>query len=117
VALLAAGGSVLAAWRDGANWTVSAPVAGSVRALGFGGGGSAWLLLGDGRAESTGGPGRPWQALPTVPAGTQVLAPGAGSGYEALAVDRSSLTVWRLDRGAWVPVQQLSVPIQYGSSG
>jgi len=46
-----------------------------------------------------------------------VLAPGAGGGYEALAVDRSSLTVWRLDRGAWVPVQQLTVPIQYGSSG
>jgi len=117
VALLAAGGSVLAAWRDGARWTVSAPVAGSVHALGFGGGGSSWLLLGDGRAESTGGPGRPWEALPAVPAGTQVLAPGAGGGYEALAVDRASLTVWRLDRETWVPVQQLTVPIQSGSSG
>jgi len=117
VALLAAGGSVLAAWRDGAHWTVSAPVAGSVRALGFGGGGSAWLLLGDGRAESTGGPGRPWQALPPVPAGTQVLAPGADGGYEALAVDRARLAVWRLERGSWVRVQQLTVPIQYGSSG
>lgn len=118
VALLAAGSSVLAAWRDGARWTVSAPVAaGSVRAFGFGGGGSAWLLRGDGRAESIGGAGRSWQALPPVPAGTQVLAPGAGGGYEALAVDRSRLTVWRLDRGAWVRAQQLTVPIQYGSSG
>jgi hypothetical protein len=117
VALLAAGGSVLAAWRDGARWTVSAPVAGSVRAFGFGGGGSAWLLLGDGRALSIDGAGGSWETLPSVPAGTQVLAPEAGGGYEALAVKRSSLTVWRLERGSWVQVQQLTVPIQYGSSG
>jgi hypothetical protein len=122
-ALLAAGGSVLAAWRDGARWTVSAPVAaGRVRAFGFGGGGSAWLLRGDGGAESIGGAGGSWQALPPVPAGTQVLAPAtagspAAGGYEALAVDRARLTVWRLDRGAWVRGQQLAVPIQYGSSG
>jgi hypothetical protein len=121
VALLTAGGSVLAAWRDGTRWTVSAPVsalvaAGSVRAFGFGDGGSAWLVLGGGRAEIIGGVGQSWQALPSVPAGTQVLAPGAG-GYEALAVSGSRLTVWRLDRGAWVKAQQLSVPIQYGSSG
>ena len=121
VALLAAGGSVLAAWRDGTRWTVSAPVsalvaAGGVRAFGFGGGGSAWLLLGGGRAESIGGAGQSWQALPSVPAGTQVLAPGAG-GYEALAVSGSRLTVWRLDRGAWVKAQEVNVPIQYGSSG
>jgi hypothetical protein len=118
VALLAAGGSVLAAWRDGARWTVSAPVAaGRVRAFGFGADGSAWLLLGDGRALSIDGAGRSWEALPSVPAGTQVLAPGAGGGYEALAVRRSSLTVWRLERGAWVQAQQIRVPIQYGSSG
>jgi hypothetical protein len=118
VALLAAGGSVLAAWRDGARWTVSAPVAaGRVRALGFGGGGSAWLLLGGGRAESIAGAGQPWQALAPVPAGTQVLAPEAGGGYEALAVDRARLTVWRQERGSWVQVQQMTVPIQYGSSG
>jgi hypothetical protein len=118
VALLAAGGSVLAAWRDGTRWTVSAPVAaGVVRAFGFGGGGSAWLLLGGGRAESIGGTGHPWQALPAVPAGTQVLAPGAGGGYEALAVGGSRLTIWQLDGQSWVRAQQLTVPIQYGSSG
>ncbi len=118
VALLAAGGSVLAAWRDGARWTVSAPVAaGRVRALGFGGGGSAWLLLGGGRAESIAGAGSSWQMLPPAPAGTQVLAPADGGGYEALAVDRARLTVWRLERGSWVQVQQMTVPIQYGSSG
>jgi len=117
VALLAAGGRVLAAWRAGTRWTVSAPVAGSVRAFGFGGGGSAWLLLGGGRAESIGGAGRSWQALPSVPAGTQVLAPEDGGGYEALAVGGARLTVWRLEQGSWVREQQVTVPIQYGSSG
>jgi hypothetical protein len=128
VALLAAGetpaglrpsgGSVLAAWRDGARWTVSAPVAaGRVRAFGFGGDGSAWLLLGDGRALSIDGAGGSWGTLPSVPAGTQVLAPDAGGGYEALAVDRARLTVWRMGRGTWVQGQQITVPIQYGSSG
>ena len=118
VALLGAGDSVLAAWRDGARWTVSAPVAtGSVRALGFGGGGSAWLLLGGGRAESIGGAGSSWQPLPPVPAGTQVLGPGTGGGYEALAADRARLTVWRLAGRSWTRSQQIGVPIQYGSSG
>jgi hypothetical protein len=132
VALLAAGTSVLAAWQDGARWTVSAPVAaGSVRALGFGGG-RAWLLLANGRAESIGGAGSSWQPLPPVPAGTQVLVPAgtqvlvpagtqvpvpAGGSYEALAVDRARLTVWRLVQRSWVMTQQLTVPIQNGSSG
>jgi hypothetical protein len=142
VALLAAGTSVLAAWQDGARWTVSAPVAaGSVRALGFGGG-RAWLLLGGGRAESIGAAGSSWQPLPPVPAGTQVLVPagtqavapagtqvpgpagtqvrgpaGSGGSYEALAVDRNRLTVWRLAQRSWLKTQQLTVPIQYGSSG
>lgn len=116
VALLGAGDSMLAAWRDGARWTVSAPVAaGSVRALGFGGGGSAWLLLGGGRAESIGGAGSSWQPLPPVPAGTQVLVPAGG--YEALAADRARLTVWRLAGRSWTRSQQISVPIQYDSSG
>ena len=118
MALLAAGNSVLAAWRDGARWTVSAPVAaGSVRALGFGGSGSAWLLLGGGRAEGTGGAGSSWHPLPSVPAGTQVLVPDTGGGYEALAADRARLTVWRLAGPSWVRSQQIMVPIQYGSSG
>jgi hypothetical protein len=121
------GNSLLAAWWDGTRWTVSAPVtAAGVRALGFGPGGSAWLLLGGGRAETIAGTaGSTWQALPPVPAGTAVLAPpgtgtpvpGAGGSYDALAVAGSGLTVWRLARGAWGKVQQISVPVQYGSSG
>ena len=97
-----------------------------VRALGFGPGGSAWLLLGGGRAETiAGAAGSAWRPLPPVPAGTEVLvppgtgtlAPGTGGSYDALAVAGSRLTVWRLARGAWAKVQQITVPVQYGSSG
>ena len=133
-ALLAAGNSLLAAWWNGTRWTVSDPVAaGPLRALGFGAGGSAWLLLGGGRAETIGGPGGSWQALPPVPSGTRTLAPPGtmtlaapitgpgtatgGDGYDALAVSGSKLTVWRLVQGAWAKVQLITVPIVYGSSG
>ena len=53
-ALLLAGTDLLAAWRDGTRWTVSAPVpaAGGVVASGFGPGGGVWVLLGGGRAET-----------------------------------------------------------------
>ncbi len=130
VALLAAGYSLLAAWWNGTRWTVSDPLAAStVRALGFGAGGSAWLLLGGGRAETIGGAGGSWQALPPVPPGTATLAPpgtatlappdtsSAGGSYDALAVSGSKLTVWRLAQGAWAKVQLITVPIVYGSSG
>ena len=63
------------------------------------------------------GPGQSWRALPPVPAGTATLAPGTGGGYDALAVSRSKLTVWRLAASAWAKVQVINVPIQYGSSG
>jgi hypothetical protein len=121
VALLAAGDSLLAAWWNGTRWTVSAPVtSGTVRALGFGPGGSAWLLLTGGRAEAIAGPGASWRALPQVPTGTATLAPGPsspGGSYDALAVAGSKLTVWRLTQGAWAKAQLISVPIEYGSSG
>ena len=75
---LPGGNSLLAAWWDGTRWTVSAPVtADGVRALGFGPGGSAWLLPGGGRAETIAGTaGSAWRALPPVPPGTGTLAPG-----------------------------------------
>jgi len=118
MALLAAGTSVRAAWWNGTRWTVSDPLAaGTVRALGFGAGGSAWLLLGDGRAETIGGAGGSWQALPPAPPGTATLAQGTGGAYDALAVSGSKLTVWRLARSAWAKVQLITVPIEYGSSG
>jgi hypothetical protein len=118
VALLAAGNDLLAAWSDGGRWTVSGPVAAAptgVSASGFGADGSVWVLLGAGRAETISGAGAAWQALPSVPARTATLAPGAG-GYDALAVSGSKLTVWQLTAGAWAKVQVISVPIAYGSS-
>ena len=126
VALLATGNSLLAAWWNGTRWTVSAPVtADTVQALGFGADGSAWLLLGGGRVETIAGTGGLWQALPAVPSGTMTLAPpgtatlapGTGGAYDALAVSGAKLTVWRLAQGAWAKVQQITVPIVYGSSG
>jgi hypothetical protein len=123
-ALLLAGGDLLAAWSDGATWTVSAPLAAAadgpgVSASGFGPDASVWVLLSGGRAETIGAPGASWRALPAVPAGTGTLAPGSGSGssYDALAVAGSRLTVWRLAAGAWTKVQVINVPITYGSSG
>ena len=89
-----------------------------MRASGFGPGGSVWVLLGGGRAETIGGPGSAWRALPALPAGVATLAPGPGSGgYDALAVSGSRLTVWRLAGTAWAKVQVINVPIEYGSSG
>jgi hypothetical protein len=119
-ALLLAGGHLLAAWSNGTQWTVSAPVAGSgVSASGFGPGGNVWLLFGDGRAETITGAGGSWQALPRVPTGTQVLAGGGtGGGYDALAASGTRLTVWRLAPAGtvWAKIQVINVPIQYGSS-
>jgi len=119
MALLAAGTSLFAAWRAGTRWTVSGPVtADGVRALGFGPGGSAWLLPDRGRPETVAGAAdKTWRPLPPGPAGTQVLAPGTGGSYDALAVAGSRLTVWRLAGGAWARAQQITVPVQYGSSG
>ncbi len=113
------GTSLFAAWWDGTRWTVSAPVrAGGVRALGFGPDGSAWLLPDRGPPEAVAGvAGSTWRPLPPAPPGTGTLAPGTGGSYDALAVAGSRLTVWRLAQGAWARAQQITVPIQYGSSG
>ena len=130
-----AGNSLLAAWWDRARWTVSDPVAaGTLRALGFGAGGSAWALLGGGRAETIGGAGRLVAGAAARAAGHRrrsrrraqrwAVATGGATGgataagsYEALAVSGSRLTVWRLAQQAWAKVQLITVPIQYGSSG
>jgi hypothetical protein len=116
---LPGGTSLLAAWRDGTRWTVSAPVtADGVRAIGFGPGGSAWLLPDRGRPETVAGAaGSTWRSLPPAPPGTGTLAPGTGGSYDALAVAGSRLTAWRLAGGTWAKVQQITVPVQYGSSG
>ena len=132
VALLLAGTQLIAAWSTGSGWSTSGVLSGvaGVRAVGFGAGGSAWVLLAGGRAETIGGPGNGWRGLPAVPAGTVTLAPGSngpgasgstgssGGSFDALAVAGSRLTVWQAGPGAavWTKAQVITVPIEYGSS-
>ena len=115
-ALLTAGTTLFAAWYDAGRWTVSAPLTGAGQpvASGFGAAGSAWVLLSGGRAETIGGPGSAWRALPKAPTGTAVLAPGTPN--EALAVSGTTATIWRLGAGAWTKAQTIKVPVQPGSS-
>ena len=89
------------------------------------------MLLGGGRAETIGGPGRlvagaaagaagHRDARAARPSGVHTKAAGratAAGSYDALAVSGSRLTVWQLAQQAWAKVQLITVPIQYGSSG
>jgi hypothetical protein len=128
--------SLLAAWTTGAGagiagtlprWILAPPLpldGAWVRAAGFGAGGALWLMLAGGPAGTAGaqtisGPGGPWHALPTLPAGTAALAIGSAGQFDALVTRGSTLTGWRLDPGStqWHSAQSINVPIQYGSSG
>jgi hypothetical protein len=126
-ALLAAGSgakaTVLAAWAgSGAGRWVLSPVlrahGGHVVSASLGPGGSVALVLPGGRGETLSGPGGSWRKLPALPAGTQVLAPGASGAIEALAAHRSVMTVWSHTTASagWARQQVTKVPILYGSS-
>ena len=82
-------------------------------------GGTLAVITTSGRAAVMTAPDQGWQTLPKLPARTVTLAPGGGTGVEALTVNLATLTVWRLapGRAAWQQVQQIKVPIQYGTSG
>ena len=114
---------LLAAWSTdgGVHWSLSQPLPlgkAKVAAASFGPSGAAALMLTGNQARTITGAARPWQPLPTLPAGTATLAPGAKGGWEALAVHRAKLTVWQLAPGAhtWAATQAITVPIQFGSS-
>jgi hypothetical protein len=125
-ALLAVGSktavTVLAAWATGGGpgrWMLSPLLrthGRGVLSASLGAGGSVALVLSGGQGETLTGPGGSWQQLPVLPAGTQVLAPAAGSKIEALAADRSALTVWARSPAGWAREQGINVPIQYGTS-
>jgi hypothetical protein len=136
-ALLQAGPELLATWWNGTQWSQPQVLAnaGTVRASGFGPGGStAWVLLSGGRAATViFGDNGGWSELPRVPSQTAVLAAAdAGSvkrtaavptggtrppgSWEALAVSGSRLTVWSLEAASWSKTQVIYVPIKYGSS-
>jgi hypothetical protein len=126
-ALLEAGtgptGSLLAAWSadGGSHWAMSPPFhmnnAAPISAS-FGPGNTAAVVLTGNRGETIAGPGAAWRSLPTPPPGTATLAPGPNARFDALAVDRTVLTVWQLAPGSasWVKTQTIKVPVQFGSS-
>ncbi len=116
--------SVLAAWSadGGSRWVLSPPLSlggAAVTTASFGPAGAATIILNGRRAQVITGADAGWRALPALPAGTAVIAPGPEGGFDALAVQRTRLTVWRLGLGsaAWRAVQVITVPIQFGSSG
>jgi len=68
-------------------------------------------------AYAVGPRGGAWTALPALPRGTVDVVATARGGYQALAVERTTLVVFdEVGRGAWRPVQRLVVPLVLGSS-
>jgi hypothetical protein len=127
-ALLEAGtdpaGSLLVAWSadGGSHWALSPPFrmnGATPISASFGPGNTAALLLSGNRGETLAGPGASWRPLPALPPGTATLTTGPAGGLDALAVDRTILTVWQLAPGsaAWARTQTIKVPVQFGSSG
>jgi hypothetical protein len=64
------------------------------------------------------GPGRGWRDLPAPPNSTATVAFLPGGTVDALAVNRTILTVWALSPGTstWAKAQVLGVPVRLGSS-
>jgi hypothetical protein len=128
VALLQVGAgptaSLITAWstRGGGGWVLSSQVrlgGAMLTSASFGPGGAVAIILNGKHAETISGPSHPWSPLPALPPGTATLTPGPMSGFSALAVHRTKLTVWQLGDGtaAWRVTQVVKVPIQFGSSG
>ncbi|MGA3351819.1 MAG: hypothetical protein ABSD85_01375 [Acidimicrobiales bacterium] len=66
------------------------------------------------------GPGeRAWTELHRLPPRTAAVCFEEGGRIDALAVDHSQLTIYRLAKSGsdWQRAQEMQVPIQYGSSG
>jgi hypothetical protein len=115
--------SLLAAWTDGngGHWALSPPLrlnGAKLTSASPGPRGTTAIVLNGNRGQAIAGPGTSWQPLPALPAGTATLAPGPAGGLDALAVHRTTLTVWHLAPGsaAWHTTQTINVPIQFGSS-
>lgn len=127
IALLTAGtgpaASLLAAWSSdgGRHWALSPSLrlnGAALSSASFGPEDTAAIMLDGSRGQAVAGPGIPWRALPALPPGTATLAASAAGRWDALAVNRTKLTVWQLAPGsaAWAKAQIINVPIQFGSS-
>ncbi len=115
---------LMAAWSadGGMHWALSQPfrLDGATVAAASGGPGNATaVMLTGGRAAFITGPGSSWTVLPPLPPGTAVLASGTAGGWAALAVHRTTLTVWQGAAGSrrWTSTQVIKVPVPFGSSG
>jgi hypothetical protein len=119
--------SLVAAWTTdgGVKWSISSVLGlGSRRVLSIGPEGRLGLFVlasltsASDSVEIVSGPGGSWRGLPPVPASTQTLVFGPTGTADALAVDDTLLTDWKLTRGAtrWVHAQVLNVQIAFGSS-
>ena len=110
---------------DGATWSVWAPFAATrpVLATSVTSTGGFIVLLGAGGSgpgtseAAVAEPGQAWSVLATPPIGTALLSSGAGDGaIEALVPSGSHLQVDRLGAAGWQRVQDVPVPIQFGST-
>jgi len=127
VALLQAGtgnaASLVVAWSaSGGRWSLSQPLPlrnATLSSAAFGQTGAVAVTMTAGSAALIDSGARTWKGLPHVPFGTDALASLAGGEVDAFAVDRSTLTVWKLTPAGnkWERLQSMTVPIQYGSSG
>lgn len=113
---------LVAAWSGsaGTGWSVSPLLrtgGHAVTATSLGPGPTVAVITADARAAVLSG--EHWRLLPALPPSVAAIVPGADGAVDALAVHRSTLTVWRLAslRGHWTTEQVITVPIQYGSSG
>jgi hypothetical protein len=115
--------TLLGAWSPGnGRWALSSslPLGGSqVASMSAGPQGAIGVVLNGRAGVILTEPSASWQWLPFLPAGTQALALGPRAQVNALAVHRTSLTVWQLGPGttAWRVTQAINVPVQFGSSG
>jgi hypothetical protein len=127
VALLETGtgpsASLLAAWSadNGGHWTLSPALAvhrASLASASFGPAGTVAVMTTGGRADVITSTDKSWHALPALPAGTATLALGTSGRVDALAVHGSTLIISELPPvgTTWTKLQQINVPIQYGSS-
>ncbi len=115
--------TLLAAWSadNGSHWALSPPFrlnGAKLTAASPGPRGTTAIILNGNRGQAIAGPGTSWQPLPALPPGTATLAPGPAGGLDALAVHRTTLTIWHLAPGSttWHTTQTINVPIQFGSS-
>jgi hypothetical protein len=111
----------------GERWSVSTALtlksSDTIASLGPAGADGLFVLIsrpsGDETLDVSGRAGAAWTEMPAPPPGTATVTFGPSGDVEALAVHGEVLTAWALasSPGRWVRSQEVSVPIQYGSSG